>query len=156
MEKENEEVLEGIQNEVPSNEQPDENWEIKYIRLLAEFENYKKRTAKERLDLINTSKLSVMVPILDLKDELSISLGMITGQEGRDSVSIFLEKFSKTIQKLGLEEIQNEVYDSNIHEVISISPIEIEGETNKILDVVQMGYKIGDKIVRYPKVIISK
>jgi molecular chaperone GrpE len=134
------------------------NWEDRYLRLLADFENYKKRSNKEKILLSEDIKFKTILPILDLYDDLNISIGMITTIEGRESIGIFIDKFKTIIGSMGLEEIQTETYDSNLHEVASIVPLSIVqfGEENQILDIIQRGWKIGERILRYPKVVICK
>lgn len=123
----------------------------KYLRLVAEFENYKKRINKEKEDLVIKTKLDTLNMVLELNDELNISLKSLD-QNTLSNIKPILSKFKSLLDKTGLKEIQTHTYDDNIHEVISVLP----GDETKIIDVLSKGYTLNDKIVRYPKVIITK
>jgi molecular chaperone GrpE len=125
--------------------------EDKYVRLFAEFDNYKKRVNKEKEDIITKTKLDTLDLILELNDELNLSIKSLD-QNTISNISPILSKFKSILDKTGLEEIQTNTYDENIHEVISVIP----GDETKIIDVLSKGYTLKNKIVRYPKVIISK
>ena len=120
----------------------------KYLRLLAEFDNYKKRTLKEKEDIKTSVKTDVLNSILDLDSDLSLALKNITIDDG---IKLIMSKIDKFLQNQNVECIQTENYDSDIHEVISILNV---GE-QKIIDVVSKGYSINGKIVRYPKIILG-
>lgn len=122
----------------------------KYLRLYAEFENYKRRTSKEKEDLISSTKQRVLSTILDVDNDLNIAY---TKMEKNKGIELILSKISSYLKSQGIEEVQTNEYVTDLHEVISV--IE-NGKTNEIIDVVSKGYKIGDKIIRYPKVIIGK
>lgn len=121
----------------------------KYLRLYAEFENYKKRVQKEKEEIKISTKVSTLSSILDIDNDLHIASKQVKS-EGLDLILSKLESF---LRSQGIETVQTETYDPDIHEVISIVPT---GEENKIVDVVNKGYKFNDKIIRYPKVILSK
>lgn len=119
-----------------------------YLRIAAEFDNYKKRVAKEKQDLVNSTKANMLTSILDMDNDLSIALKN-TNDEG---VKLIANKLTNFLKSQGVEEIQTENYDEDLHEVISIIP----GENNKIVDVVTKGYSISGKPFRYPKIVLSK
>lgn len=121
----------------------------KYLRLLAEFDNYKKRVKKEKEELSLTIKSKILNAVLDLDSDLSIAKKNIENSEG---LNIILGKVSNFLKTQGIEEIQTIEYDSDLHEVISI----VESGESKILEVISKGYKIDGRPVRYPKVILSK
>ena len=135
--------------ELVLNEIMDEYAEIKskdaYMRLYAEFENYKKRVQKEKEDLVLNTKTKMLNSILDLDSDLHIAKKSIGDSEGINKVQNFLKN-------QGIEEIQTEKYDSDLHEVVSM----LETGEEKIIDVVSKGYSINGKPFRYPKVILSK
>jgi molecular chaperone GrpE len=131
----------------------------KYVRLFAEFENYKKRTAKERIELFKTAGkdvLSSLVPVLeDFKRAIS--------QEGSNSegegINLIYNKFNETLKNQGLIEVEvnlGDVFDAEIHEAISQIPAKDESQKGKIIDIIQGGYKIGDNIITYPKVVVAQ
>ena len=131
----------------------------KYVRLFAEFENYKRRTAKERVELFKTAGkdvLSSLVPVLeDFKRAIS--------QEGSNSddegINLIYNKFNETLKNQGLIEVEvnlGDVFDAEIHEAISQIPAKNESQKGKIIDIIQGGYKIGDNIITYPKVVVAQ
>jgi len=123
--------------------------EDKFIRLYAEFENYKKRSLKEKEDLVTNTKTIMLNSVLDLDNDLHIAKKSIQDNEG---ISLILSKVQNFLKSQGVEEIQILEYDEDLHEVISV----LETGENKILDVVSKGYKINGKPLRYPKIILSK
>ena len=131
----------------------------KYVRLFAEFENYKRRTVKERIELFKTAGkdvLSSLVPVLeDFKRAIS--------QEGSNSddegINLIYNKFNEILKNQGLIEVEvnlGDVFDAEIHEAISQIPAKDESQKGKIIDIIQGGYKIGDNIITYPKVVVAQ
>jgi molecular chaperone GrpE len=143
----------GEDSEIVLNDLLDEFAEKKghdsYVRLYAEFENFKKRVQKEKSELILNTKIKTLNSILDLDSDLSIARKSISDSEG---LNIILNKVSTFLKNEGIEEIQTETYDSDLHEVISI----LDTGEEKIIDVVSKGYTIDGKPFRYPKIILSK
>jgi molecular chaperone GrpE len=119
-----------------------------FLSLVADFDNYKKRVSKEKEDIVSNTKVKMLSSILDMDNDISIALKN-TKDEG---VKLIASKLSNFLKSNGIEEIQTEIYDEDLHEVISILP----GETNKIIDVVTKGYTLNGKPFRYPKIVISK
>ena len=126
--------------------------EEKYLRLYAEFENYKKRAQKEKEDIKNNTKVSVITSILDLDNDISIALKNIKDTQTRTGVELIAQKVDNFLKTQGIETIQTITYDDEIHEVISV----VETGESKILDVVSKGYSLNGKPFRYPKIILSK
>ena len=131
----------------------------KYVRLFAEFENYKRRTAKERIELFKTAGkdvLSSLVPILeDFKRAISLE-GSNSNDEG---INLIYNKFNETLKNQGLIEVEvnvGDIFDAEIHEAISQIPAEKDNQKGKIIDIIQGGYKIGDNIITYPKVVVAQ
>ena len=121
----------------------------KYVRLYAEFENYKRRIQKEKDELVLNTKSKMLNSILDLDNDLFIAKKSIGESEG---LTIILNKVQNFLKSQGVEEIQTTNYDEDLHEVISV----LETGENKILDVVSKGYVINGKPYRFPKIILSK
>jgi molecular chaperone GrpE len=141
---------ENILNEIvekPVTEETD--WKDLYLRLYADFDNYKKRATKEREDVTIQTKINTISSILDLDSDLSLAKKNIPDSEG---LNLIFQKLGNFLKSQGIEEIQTESYDPDLHEVISV----IETGENKIIDVISKGYKIGEKPFRYPKIILSK
>ena len=126
-----------------------EDWKDKYYRLYADFDNYKRRAQKEKEDLILDTKTKSLSTILDLDNDLYIAKKNMPDSEG---LNLILNKVQTSLKSHGIEEIQTDEYDSDLHEVISI----IETGESKIIDIVSKGYKINGKPFRYPKIILSK
>ena len=132
--------------DVHLDEEPD--WKDMYLRLSAEFDNYRKRVQKEKEDLVFRTKSSMIESILDMDSDISIA-AKYSDDAGVKLIASKLEKF---LESNGIQTIQTDTYDEEKHEVISI----VAGESGKIVNVAAKGYIIGDKVIRYPKVIISK
>lgn len=139
--------------EVVLNEIMDEYADLKskdaYMRLYAEFENYKKRAQKEREDLVMDTKIKMLNSIMDVSNDLDIAKKSVSDSEG---INIILNKINNFLKSQGIEEIQTNDYDPDIHEVVSI----LNTGEQKIVDVVSKGYSINGKPFRYPKIILSK
>jgi molecular chaperone GrpE len=125
------------------------NWKDLYLRLYADFDNYKKRALKDREDATVQVKINTISSILDLDNDLSLAKKNIPESEG---LNLIFQKLNNFLKSQGIEEIQTENYDEDLHEVVSVIQT---GET-KIIDVISKGYKIGEKPFRYPKIILSK
>lgn len=123
--------------------------ENKYIRLYADFENYKKRSQKEKEDLITNTKIKLLQSILDMDNDLNFAL---KSNGDNDGIKLIISKLDNFLKSQGIETIQTETYDEELHEVISVIP----GESEKIIDVVSKGYTLNGKPFRYPKIILSK
>ena len=130
-------------------EQIKTNLNDKYLRLLADFENYKKRVTKEKDDLRVNTKTMMLTAILDLDSDLSIA---VKASKDPDGLRLIMSKLDKFLSNQGVESIQTETYDTDLHEVISVLEI---GE-EKIIDVVSKGYSINGKPFRFPKIILGK
>lgn len=123
----------------------------KYLRLLAEFENYKKRVIKEKEEIKNNTKYSMLSSILDMDSDISIAISNIKNEEARLGVELISNKLTSYLKSQGIESIQTNEYDQDIHEVISV----LDSGKN-ISEVISKGYTLDNKIIRYPKVILGK
>jgi len=121
----------------------------KYLRLFAEFDNYKRRVAKEKDELRVNTKTMMLTAILDLDSDLSIAVKSSKDTEG---LKLIMSKLEKFLNNQGVESIQTDTYDPDLHEVISVMEI---GE-EKIIDVVSKGYTINGKPFRFPKILLGK
>jgi len=135
----------------------------KFLRLFAEFENYKKRTSRERIDLFKTANQELMTVLLPVLDDFERALKHIEddkeAEELRKGVLLIYQKLIKTLEQQGLAQFEvksGTVFDSEIHEAISQIPAPSKKMKGKIIDVVEQGYKLGDKIIRFPKVVIGQ
>ena len=134
----------------------------RYLRLFAEFDNYRRRTIKEREELIATAGkdiLSAMLPIVDDFDRALVELSKTADENTLQGVKLIYNKLINTLKSKGLERMDvapNDVFDSEIHEAITLIPAPSPEYKGRIVDVVQAGYKLGDKIIRFPKVVVAQ
>ena len=124
----------------------------KYTLLYADFENYKKRVIREKEEIKNNTKVSMITSILDMDNDIALALKNIKDDSAREGVQLIANKIETFLKGHGIEPIQTETYDGDLHEVISILPI---GES-KIVDVVNKGYTLDGKPFRYPKIILGE
>ena len=133
----------------------------KFLRLYAEFDNYKKRTIKERLELMNTAGreiISSILPILDDFDRAKRSAEDESSNEVfTEGVSLVYDKLNKMLDSKGLKAMvtNGEEFDPELHDAISEIPAG-EGQKGKIIDTVEKGYYLNDKIIRHAKVVVGK
>ena len=134
----------------------------RYLRLFAEFDNYRRRTIKEREELIATAGkdiLSAMLPIVDDFDRALVELSKTADEKTLQGVKLIYNKLINTLKSKGLERMDvapNDVFDSEIHDAITLIPAPSPEYKGRIVDVVQAGYKLGDKIIRFPKVVVAQ
>lgn len=134
----------------------------KYLRSVAEFDNYRKRTLKEKAELIlNGSEKAVgaVLPILD-DMERAIANGEKTDdpQVLREGISLIYAKFQKVLESLGVKEIETDDadFDTDVHEAIAMVPGMGDDKKGKVLDCVQKGYKLNEKVIRHAKVAVGQ
>lgn len=133
----------------------------KFLRLFAEFENYKKRTSKERMDLFRTAGQEVIVALLPVSDDFDramLELAKSDDKEMFKGVELIQNKFKQVLKAKGLEEVEakpGDVFDADKHEAITQIPAPDKKMKGKIIDVVEKGFKLGDKIIRHPKVVVG-
>jgi len=134
----------------------------KYIRLYAEFDNYKKRTVKERLDLINTAgrdTLSSLLPVIDDFDRAKKSADdESTNEIFPEGVSLVYNKLKGLLTSKGVKEMSStgEAFDPELHEAITEIPAPNDDMKGKIIDTIEKGYMLNDKIIRHAKVVVGK
>jgi molecular chaperone GrpE len=134
----------------------------KFLRLFAEFENFKKRTAKERIDLFKTANqevLQAMLPVLDDFDRAMTQIAKSDDEVLLKGVELIHEKLKSTLVSKGLEQVDiktGDDFNADFAEAITQIPAPSNDLKGKIVDVVEKGYKLGDKIIRFPKVVIGQ
>lgn len=134
----------------------------KFIRLLAEFENYKRRTTKERLELFKTAGLEVikdLLPALDDVDRAEAAIATATDVEAvKSGLKLMSDKLRAVLQQKGLKEIEckGEAFDTDRMEAITEIPAPTPELQGKVVDVLEKGYTLNDKIIRYAKVVVGK
>ncbi|MBR2196372.1 MAG: nucleotide exchange factor GrpE [Salinivirgaceae bacterium] len=134
----------------------------RYLRLSAEFDNYRKRTLKERSDMLKTvngDTLSGMLPVLDDLERAMQSMQKATDVDAvREGVVLIYNKIQEFLKNKGIVEIDamNQVFDTDLHEAITKIPAPTEDLKGKVVDVIQKGYKIDTKVIRYAKVVVGE
>lgn len=173
---ENETVTEATENDIQAETEETKQAEIseedklkeelakekdKFLRLFAEFENYKKRTSKERMELFKTANQEVLVAMLPVMDDFDRALAQIAKAEDEATlkgVALIHNKFKDTLVAKGLEEVElkaGDIFNADFAEAITQIPAPTDDLKGKIVDVVEKGYKLGEKIIRFPKVVIG-
>ena len=132
----------------------------KHLRLQAEFDNFRKRTAKEKLDLTVTASENVIKDILPVLDDFERALQNMekNGNEADiQGVTLIFNKLKDTLKKKGLEEIEAMGTDFNTdeHEALTMIPAPEEDKKGKVLDVIQKGYKLNGKVIRFARVVVG-
>lgn len=134
----------------------------KFLRLFAEFENYKRRTSKERVELFKTAGQDIIVSMLPVLDDFDRALNEISKTEDKEllkGVELISNKLRNTLNTKGLEQVAantGDVFNADLHEAITQIPAPTDDLKGKLVDVIEKGYKLGDKVIRHPKVIVGQ
>ncbi len=133
----------------------------KHLRLFAEFENFKRRNTKERIELFKTANQDVLqslLPVLDDFDRALVEIKKSDDDVLLKGVELIHEKLKSTLVSKGLEEVAmkaGDIFDADYAEAITQIPAPSPNLKGKVVDVIEKGYKLGDKIIRFPKVVIG-
>ena len=133
-----------------------------FLRLFAEFENYKKRTSKERIELFSTANKELMTVLLPILDDFERGLKEIEKSSDdalMQGMQLIYNKFKNTLSQKGLKEMevkQGDTFDAEDHEAVTQIPAPSKKLKGKIIEVIEKGYKLGDKVIRFPKVVIGQ
>lgn len=136
-------------------------WQDKFVRLQAEFDNYRKRTLKEKMDLVASGGEDVIKSLLGVMDDIDRALVAMSQTDDIESVrkgiELIHQKLLDTLHAKGVQEIEaiGSELDTDLHEAVAKLPVE-DDKKGKIIDVVQKGYKLKDKVVRYAKVVVGE
>lgn len=137
-----------------------EQWKYKYIRLVAEFENYKKRTLKEKSELILNGSEKTVAAILPILDDFERATADKTEdpQAIKEGYELIYKKFLKALETLGVNKIETDNADFNVdyHEAIAMVPGMGDDKKGKVIDCVQTGYTLNDKVIRHAKVAVGQ
>lgn len=128
-----------------------------YLRLHAEFDNYRKRTMKEKADLLKSGNEKAIVGVLPIVDDFERALPNIP-EDIREGVELIYNKFKSYLVQNGVKEIDaiGEPFDTERHEAITTIPAQSEDQKDKVVDCIQKGYSLNDKVIRFAKVIVAK
>jgi molecular chaperone GrpE len=150
------------ENEEPTAEQRYAELNDKYIRIHAEFDNYRKRTNKEKVDIINTANAGMMRDLLSVIDDFQRAQANNENAEEIESVkegfNLIYNKFKTILEGKGLKEMKadGEVFDSELHEAIANIPAPKKKDKGKVIEAVEKGYYLNDKVIRYAKVVVGQ
>lgn len=156
------ETQEGQLSETAQLQQQLEEQKDKYIRLMAEFENYKRRTSKERIELIQTAGKDIVVSLLDVLDDCDRAEKQMQSEANADVVKegafLVFNKFKNIMQSKGVKALESvdKDFDVEHHEAIAEIPAPAPEKSGKIIDEVQKGYLLNDKLIRHAKVVVGK
>ena len=157
---EEEASTEDEQDTVSSAQSEVEQWKDKYIRLAAEFDNYKKRTLKEKSELILNGSEKTVAAILPILDDFERAIADKTEdpQAIKEGFELIYKKFLKTLETLGVNKIETDDADFNVdyHEAIAMVPGMGDDKKGKVIDCVQTGYTLNDKVIRHAKVAVGQ
>ena len=133
----------------------------KHLRLYAEFENFRRRTAKERIELIGTASADIMKEMLTILDDFDRAIQSNQTAEDltavKEGFTLLHNKLTKILESKGLKSFDSmgQTFDADKHEAIALVPVEDKKKKGKIIDVVEKGYELNDKIIRHPKVVVG-
>jgi molecular chaperone GrpE len=134
----------------------------KYLRLSAEFDNYRKRTLKEKMEITKTAGESIITSILPVIDDFERALKSMDTTDDSDAIKtgvlLIYNKLNDFLKQNGVKEIEslNQDFNADIHEAVTKIPAPEESVKGKVVDVIQKGYTLYDKVIRYPKVIVGE
>ena len=132
-----------------------------YLRLMAEFDTFRRRTAEEKLELVKSASADTIKGLLPVLDDCEIALAQMEKTEGNEAaiegVQLIFNKLMGYLKTKGLERIEakGEVFDTELHEAVTLFPVPTEDLKGKVIDVAQTGYTLGGKVLRFAKVIVG-
>jgi len=151
-----------VTKEEPTVEELLQTEKDKYLRLFAEFENYKRRTTKERIELFKTASQELMTALLPIMDDFDRGLSEIKKAKDKEllkGMQLISDKLKNTLVQKGLSEIEvkaGDDFDAEVHDAITQIPAPNDKLKGKIVDAIEKGYKLGDRIIRHPKVVVGQ
>jgi len=156
------EELEILKAQVITSEQKLLESQDRYLRLSAEFDNYRKRTLKEKMDLLKSGGEDTIVKILPILDDFERAMNAMQTSKDieavKDGITLIYNKLKETLTQLGIKEIEslNLDFNTDLHEAITKIPVQQDDQKGKVVDVVQKGYYLNDKVLRFAKVVIGE
>ena len=160
--------IENLQEEIEEDDETDKlrqelaEAKDKYLRLAAEFENFRRRTAKERIELVQTAGKDVIQSLLEILDDSDRAMKQLETSEDlatiKEGISLVFNKLHSALQQKGLKvmDSKGQDFDPDMHEAITEIPAPTPDMAGKIIDVIQPGYYLNDKLIRYAKVVVGK
>ena len=159
---EQQEVADPVMQEREAAKATIEEQKDKYLRLSAEFDNYRKRTLKEKAELIKNGGEKAISAILPILDDLERALQNMQKADDvkamYEGIDLIYQKFLKGLSQEGLQKMEpvGEAFDTDYHEAVALVPAPSEDQKGKVLDCVQTGYKLNDKVIRHAKVVVAQ
>jgi molecular chaperone GrpE len=156
------EEIEKLKSQVEFAEQKLNENQDKYLRLSAEFDNYRKRTLKEKSDLLKSAGEEAILKVLPVLDDFERAMTAMQNSKDieaiKDGIILIYNKLKETLSQLGIKEIEalNLAFNTDLHEAITKIPAPNEDLKGKVVDVVQKGYYLNDKVLRFAKVVIGE
>jgi molecular chaperone GrpE len=154
--------MEKIQKELQAFAEKSIELQDKYLRLSAEFDNYRKRTLKEKSEMIRTASEDVLKKILPVVDDFERGLNALNIARDLEAVkqgmNHIYERFKEFLQQQGIKEISamDQEFNTDFHEAVTKIPVTDENLKGKVVDVIEKGYYLHDKVIRYPKVVVGE
>lgn len=133
----------------------------KYLRLFSEFDNFRKRTLKEKIELSKTAAEDVMIALISTLDDFERAMQAMEGKEENkanlEGIQLIYNKLKKTLQQKGLEDmnVKGEVFDTDYHEALTNIPAPDASMKGKVVDVIEKGYFLNGKVIRFAKVVVG-
>ena len=149
-------------DKILESEEKVKEWQDKYMRLSAEFDNYRKRTLKEKTDLIKMANEDLLRDILTVVDDFERGIDTIDKSEDlnalRDGIHLIYDKFNAFLKQKGIKEIEarEKEFDLDMHEAMTKIPAPSDDLKGKVVDVIEKGYLLNDKVIRYAKVVVGE
>lgn len=151
-----------LQEELKAFEEKSQALHDKYLRLSAEFDNYRKRTMKEKTDLIKTASEDLLIKLLPFVDDIERGLNAVNATEDlnalKEGMNLILGRFKDFLSLNGVKEIEalDQEFNTDFHEAVTKIPASEENKKGKVVDVIAKGYMLYDKVIRYPKVVVGE
>lgn len=151
-----------LSEELKASEEKIKELHDKYLRLSAEFDNYRKRTLKEKTEMIKTASEDLLTRFIPFVDDIERGLNALNTAQDLDAIKLGMNliytRFVDFLQQSGVKEIEamNQEFNTDVHEAVTKIPAADDGLKGKVVDVVQKGYYLHDKVIRYPKVVVGE
>ena len=129
----------------------------RFLRLYSEFDNYRKRSLKERLDLIKTASESVILSLLPVLDDFERALPTISDEATKSGIDLIYTKLKTTLESQGVKAMESKgvAFNADLHEAVAQIPTDDEAQKDKVIDEIQRGYYLNDKVIRHAKVAVA-
>ena len=157
---------ESVENTPSESENTEETAEVKdelsemkekYLRLYSDFENFRKRTAKEKIDLIQGASAQLIIELLPVMDDYERALANAPQGEISEGTQLIFNRLNSILLAKGLKELpaKGEVFDADLHDCITQFPAPTEAEKGKVVEVIEKGYTLNEKVIRFAKVVVG-